>query len=262
MTVRGVLELFVLPRHVICVPGKWRDLDEVEAIVRPWSDSGFQVDREFSQLSPDIRMVDAFEASYDRVSPTMTADDWRAIQEHTAVAYVLSPPIPKGQAEKISAEMLLATAALLRGGGVAAKGESAGIAHGRERWLQLAANLASARENGDAHAEGASFYWAWVRRPIFDEDEGVHYTCGMHLLGERDIEIESSLNLRAALEWIDLLGLYLMCDKPKRPLKDGEGFRLEDDGPRRVMRLRSCERYKEDDFMFNPYGYIRLMPDE
>jgi hypothetical protein len=61
---------------------------------------------------------------------------------------------------------------------------------------------------------------------------------------------------------MDLLGLYLVGDRPTRRLKDGEGFRLKDAGPRQVMRLVPCQRYEEDDFFFNPYGYIRLEPDE
>jgi hypothetical protein len=89
-----------------------------------------------------------------------------------------------------------------------------------------------------------------------DEVEGAYYTCGLHLLGKRDIE--TSLELSDALEWMDLLGLYLVADRPARPLKEGEGFRLKDDGPRRVMRFQCCERYASDEFLFNPYGYIRL----
>jgi hypothetical protein len=54
------------------------------------------------------------------------------------------------------------------------------------------------------------------------------------------------------------MGLYLVADKPKRALRAGEGFRLCDSGPRRIIELDNCLRYAEDDFFFNPYGYIRL----
>lgn len=252
----------VLPRHVICVLGNWRDLDEVDAIVRQKGFSGFELDREFSQLSPDRRMMASFDAFYDRVSASMSEEDWNAVRTHGAVAYVLSPPIRKEHAADISGRALLLTAALLRGGGVAAKGEGAGIAHGRTRWLELAEKFARAREHGDTHTEGANLYRAWVRRPMIDVDDGVYYSCGMHLLGEPDAEVEASLDLADALEWMDLLGLYLVGDRPTRPLKDGEGFRLKDEGPRRVMRFRPCERCEEDGFKFNPYGYIRLEPDQ
>jgi hypothetical protein len=252
----------VIPRQVICALGKWRDLDEVDAIVRHKGFSGFELDREFSQLSPDDRMMASFDASYDRVSPSMCEEDWNAVRTHGAVAYVISPPIRKNRWADISGRALLLTAALLRDGAVAAKGEGAGIAHGRARWLELAEKFARAREDSDSQTEGASLYWAWVRRPIVDDVEGTYYSCGMHLLGQPDAEIEASLDVDDAIEWMDLLGLYLVSDRPTRKLKDGEGFRLKDEGPRRVMRFRPCERYEEDDFMFNPYGYIRLEPDE
>ncbi len=177
-------------------------------------------------------MMTSFDGSYDRVSPSMTDEDWDAIERHTAVAYVLSPPILKELvAADISGLALLLTAALLKRGGIAAKGEGAGIAHGRARWLKLAEDFARAREKGDSHTEGATLYWAWVRRPMIDADENVYYSCGMHLLSEPDVEIESSLKLTDALQWMDLLRLYLAGDRPTRPLKDGEGFCLKDDGP-------------------------------
>jgi hypothetical protein len=252
----------VTPRYVLCVLGGWSDLDAVEEVVRRIGGAGFELDREFSQLTPDSRMTSAFEASYDRVTPSMTKADWLAVRRHSAVAYVLSPPLRKNQADDISGRALLLTAALLREGGVAAKGESSGIAHGRKQWLELAADYSKAAERGDAHAQGAALYKAWVRRPLIDDDETVLYSCGMHLLGKRDVEIEASLDLEAALDWIELLGLYLVADRPKRPVKDGGGFRLKDSGPRRIMRFEPCRRYEEDEFLFNPYGYIRLEAPE
>lgn len=97
-----------------------------------------------------------------------------------------------------------------------------------------------------------------MRRPLVDKDDAVYYSCGMHLLGECDVEIESSVRIEEAVEWIDLLGLYLVADRPNRPVKEGEGFRLSDSGPRRVMSFKPCGRYEDDGFLFNPYGYIRL----
>jgi hypothetical protein len=252
----------VIPRNVICVVGNWRDLDEVDEIIQQESFSGFELDREFSQLSPDHRMMDSFDASYDRVSPSMFGEDWDAVRTHGAVAYVLSPPIMKEHAADISGRALLLTAALLRGGAVAAKCEAAGIAHGRARWLALADDFSRAKADGDRHGEGASLYWAWVRRPLNDDDESSYYSCGMHLLGQPDAEIEASLDLKDAIEWMDMLGMYLVGDRPARPLRDGERFRLKDEGLRRVIRCRPCERYQEDEFIFNPYGYIRLESEQ
>lgn len=252
----------VTPRHVLCILGNWPNLDGVEDIVSRVGGPDFELDREFSLLTPDARMPNAFEASYDRVQPSMTDDDWQAVREHSAVAYILSPPLRKNLAEEASGRALLLTAALLDAGGVAAKSESAGLAHGRAHWRRLADEYTQAAKDGDDHSRASTLYWAWVRRPLLDNDATVYYSCGMHLLGHPDAEIECSLELDAALEWIDLLGLYLVADKPKRPLKDGEGFRLRNPGPRRILRKQPCSRYDPDYFLFNPYGYIRLEATE
>jgi hypothetical protein len=237
----------------MCVIGAWTNLDHAEAVIKEVGAGEFALDRDFSQTHPDGRMVTAFEASYDRVAPTMTDDDWQAVREHMAVVYFLSPPMTKETAIEVSGQTLLVTAALLRDGGAAAKGDSAGIAHGKNRWLQLADRYANAPKE---HARYASLFKAFVRRPI--QAKKVYYSCGMHLLGERDVEIDVTLDANAALEWLDLLCLYLVADRPTREVKEGDGFRLRDDGPRRIMTFWDCERFPEDDFMHNPFGYIRL----
>jgi len=250
----------IVPRHVICVLGTWNSFEEVEAVVAACGDD-FILDREYSQLSHDERMTGAFEASADRVRPSITETEWTNIGSHTAVAYILSPPIRPQAAESISARSLVLTATILsRLGGIAAKSESAGLAHGRDQWIDLGHRYMTALKHGDTHSARTTLFWAWVRRIIHDE-MGMFHSCGMHLLGQPDAEIEDSIDEESALEWIDLLGLYLVADKPDRPLKDGEGFRLRDEGPRRVIRRVPCQRYDDDEFFFNPYGYIRLVAE-
>jgi hypothetical protein len=83
----------------------------------------------------------------------------------------------------------------------------------------------------------------------------------MHLLGERDLEIAASKNVHDDLAWLDLLALYLLAEKPARGLTAGEGFRQRPEGERRILRITTCERYPRDDFMYNPFGYWRLVDD-
>ncbi len=250
----------IQPRHVICILGQWNDFSSVQSIVDSVSPD-FTLDLEYSQLEPDGRMKDAFEASLDRNNPTIQGAEWRAIDTHSAVAYILSPPINRAESESIAATALLLVAELLKNGGVAAKSESAGLAHGRERWLELAIQYWKAINDADAHAASATLYRAWVQRAIYDEDTNSFYSVGMHLLGHRDVEVDAGLECSDALKWIDLMGLYLVADKPNRVLRSGEGFRLGDDGPRRIIQLGNCDRYAVDDFFFNPYGTIRLAED-
>ncbi len=206
-------------------------------------------------------MKDAFKASLDLNNPTIHGSEWRTIDSHSAVAYVLSPPIREADSESISATALLLVAELLNKGGVAAKSESAGLAHGRDRWRELARQYHKAIQEGDEHSASTALYRAWVQRAILDEDTGSLYSVGMHLLGHRDVEIDDDLDVPDAVKWIDLMGLYLVADKPNRALRNGQGFRLSDNGPRRIIEMDDCQRYAEDDFFFNPYGYVRLVED-
>jgi hypothetical protein len=244
----------IVPRHVVCVLGTWTSWDDVERVVREVGGEGFALDDDYSALGADPRMVRAFEASRDRVTPSFTDDDVAAVREHRAVAYVLSPPLEESRAREISGRMLATTAALLEMGGTAAKSESAGIAHGRARWL----GLAERHRTGDALARAAVLAAAWVRRPLEDEDRGVYYSCGMHLLGERDVEIPSATEPLEAVTWMDALCIYLLAEKPASGLRDGETFHPTPEHPKRVLRGAPCDRYEEDDFFFSPYGYFRL----
>lgn len=200
-------------------------------------------------------MPRAFEASRDRVVSSFEEEDEAAIARHRAVAYVLSPPMDPNGAQEISARMLRVIGALLDGGGAtAAKGESSGIAHGRKRWLAMAKRAASS----DVLERAAALTDAWVRRPLDDEDRGVLYSCGMHLLGEPDVEMPRLIEPMEAVRWIDALTIYLTAEKPRGGLRDGETFRPTEDDARRVLRARPCERYEDDDFFHNPNGYWNL----
>ena len=90
----------IFPRHVICILGRWHDFSDVQAAVAACGDD-FTFDEEYSQLSPDDRMSTAFEASMDRFNPTITDEDWENIRSHSAVAYILSPPMPQPAAESV-----------------------------------------------------------------------------------------------------------------------------------------------------------------
>jgi hypothetical protein len=195
----------------------------------------------------------AFEACADRASPSLTAEDWAAIDRHSDVLYLLSPAFADGTALDVARRTLAATAALLREGATAAKGECSGIAHGRDRWLELANEADAADETLDL---ASALFTAWVRRPI--SDAGWLYSCGMHLLGQPDVECPA--DDQDWLRWMDVLAIYLLAERPPDGMHSGEGFRLSADGPRRVLEHTACERYETDDPFFNPYGYWRLTP--
>ena len=243
-------------RFVLCVLGNWPSLDAVQSVA---NEVGFEIDRDYSQLQTDKRMREAFQASYDRVEPCMTEEDWDQIDNHSVVAYLLSPPIAPETAVKNATLALQLVAKLLNGGAVAVKCESSGLAHGRDHWIDLADTLDVANSANESHLAALTLIEAWVRRPLSDDD--LYYSCGLHLLGQCDVEIDTNVQPLDAVEWIDMLALYVLADRPSRPLLQGEGFRVNEESPRRVFQHQPCTRYESDDFFYNPAGYIRLVAE-
>ena len=236
------------PRFVLCVLGTWTSWDDLERIVP----EGWMLDRDYAQLTPDPRMPRAFTASADRVMPSFTDADTAAIEQHTAVAYLISPAIHHTTARATSREALALIAAALGAGGTAAKCESSGIAHGATRWRELAAALGSE----DPLEVAWALKDAFVRRPIGDSP--LLYSCGMHLLGERDVEITRSDDIADDLRWLDLFLVFLLSEQPATGMQPGEKFGIETGGARRALDHHACTRFGDEDFMFNPFGYWRL----
>ena len=239
-------------QHVMCVVGADLDLDKCAEIVAEVGGPGFDLDADYSQRDPDPRMAEAFEVSADLVVPSFTDEDRAAVADHQAVAYILGPSAASYEGFAVTRRMLAVVAALLQNGGTAAKSESSGIAHGRDRWLHLASVAAAAN---DRAGQAPPLYAAFVRRPL--SSGLVYYSCGLHLMGEADVEITAADDDRG-LEWMDGLARYLLIDRGSARIRDGDTFGLQADSPRRVLRHRACTRYRDDDLFYNPWGYWRL----
>ena len=234
------------PRHVLCVLGPDGWLSSVGPIVASFG-HGFELDTEYSLHESDARMPVAFDASFDRVSPSQDDSDLEHIRNHGSVAYVLSPPMTAETAIHVSMQALALTAKLLSAGGGAAKSDSAGIAHGRDHWLHLADSATK-----DPATQLAALHAAWVRRPIA-AGPLLLYSCGMHLLGLADIECTRAASERESVDLLDSLALRTLAI----PLPRTE-TRLTHQGRELEIQHLECTRYAEDDFHFNPYGYIRV----
>ncbi|WP_426212707.1 hypothetical protein, partial [Massilia sp. TWP1-3-3] len=212
--------------------------------------TGFEYDADFSQDEADPRMMSSFSTSADRVTPSITTDDWDAIEGHSAVSYILSPRTTTENALAVSGQTLALVAALLNAGASAVKGESSGIAHGRTYWLELADYAAKTSES--------ALIRAWVRYPI--SDDSLLYSVGMHLLGLPDIEIDDAGT--SEVDAVDALSgfmHFLLIDK-RQNLDAGHTFHTRPDSARFQLSRTTCTRYEHDDFFYNPYGYWRLCP--
>ncbi|ALG12659.1 hypothetical protein [Kibdelosporangium phytohabitans] len=245
----------VKPRHVLCAIGSGLDFGAVEEVVRQAGGLGFTVDREYSEHEADPRMADAFKACMAEAS--FTDADWAAVAEHDSVTYVLSPPMTAETSVDVSQRVLAVVDALLRNGVTAVKNESNGLAHGRDHWLTLAGQLAGADED----FAKILLHSAFVKRLI--SDGSLCYTCGMHLLGVPEVEIDTAGVAGTPDERADLadgLAIYLLTEERAGRIQDGEGFRLSAESPRWLMHSYPCDRYEDDDFFHNPYGAWRLTP--
>src|SRR5688572_28976883 len=91
----------ILARHVLCAVGDFKSFEKIEEAAKEVG-KGFTLDAEYSQLKPDKRMTDAFEACRDRINSSWKSDDAKMVKAHKAVAYVQSPPIKPASAKTIS----------------------------------------------------------------------------------------------------------------------------------------------------------------
>ena len=206
--------------------------------------SEYEYDDEYSGQGYDQRMIRAFEVSENTVRPTLTEKDIQSIACHRNVAYVLSPRLNDASTLDEAARALRFVERCFDSGARAVKCESSGLTHGKGFWKKVTSKI-----------DDGALYWAWVRRPL--DDNGVIYSCGMHLLGYPDIEIcgETVIN---ALELIDGFAMYLIIDQPGERLRTGQTFSLSSGKPSFRVTESDCNRYEDDDFLYNPHGYWRL----
>lgn len=230
----------IRPRIVLCILHD--DPEKVREICGQFP--SFEFDNEYSKCGHDKRMRSSFEISWDRVRPSGTDEDKRLVEEHRDVAYVLSRSLDPEISVSVALEGLDLIKAAFASGARAAKCDSSGIAHGRERWLEFA----SKRTSMDA-------YFAYVRRPI--SSDATMYSCGMHLLGLPDVEVIGLSGWDAAMTMDSFAG-YLVTEGGGKKMKSGHTFSCSDDDPVLRISTEECKRYELDDFFYNPYGYWRL----
>ena len=130
----------VKPRHVLCFLGKDASLLQLpKSVAKTIADFGFEIDRTYSRAKPDANMARSFGVCWDRVFPkAWSAADEAAVANHKAVLYVLSPRMDQEKTAAGSAAALQIVDEMFDAGAIAAKGESAGVAHGVARWRSLA----------------------------------------------------------------------------------------------------------------------------
>lgn len=247
----------------MCVVGNWKSRAEIAAILD-------DAELEYEVEASDPRMVEAFRVSACRVNPSLDEAEYRAIGKHTSVVYFLGPNFSHEDAPPVSHFMIRVGAALLASGGIAMKCESSGIAHSKERWLEMAVTLDAAFNEFDSSDEErrlvavaqfwATLFDAFVRFPLADANE--FYSCGMHLLGRPEMVVAKGdfPDMNELVGLFQTFGNYLISECDFDTVKTGHTFRADERGRRFRLHNTASNRYPEDDFFFNPYGEWRLTP--
>ncbi|RXT29899.1 hypothetical protein B5P46_02235 [Rhizobium leguminosarum] len=239
----------VTPRHVLCFLGKERDLsplsDAASQAIRDFA-TGFSVDDEYSQAEPDDRMSQSFAVCWDRVE----ADAWSpadedAVADHQSVLYVLGPSMAQAETVKVSMLALRLIERLIDAGAVAVKGESAGIAHGVDRWRELIRQGAEAIKAADLLAQQRIGRLAFAKRPL--SVPGYLESVGFHLVGLPEVYVpESAGSERQIVAIMDAVADEIAQRGLEPTLKE------------RRASLSFDSTYEVDEFKFNPYGVVRL----
>lgn len=243
------------PRHVLCFLGGEDGLDALRqsarAAIGMFAD-GFTTDEEFSQDEPDDRMERSFNICWDRVDPNAYEEtDEDAVAAHGSVLYVLGPPMTAETAATTSAKALMFVQYMLNHGATAAKGESAGVAHGVRRWRELFEQAQGAAASHDLLALARTCRLALARRPIGDDADGMA-SVGFHLVGLPDVLItiarKDDQQPSTNAEQLEIAAL--IDDIADQMTRDGVENVLAD----RHAALADDSRYEEDEYKFNPFG--------
>jgi hypothetical protein len=242
----------VKPRHVLCFLGKNDSLvHPPKAVAKTIADFNFEIDRTYSQAKPDPHMERSFGVCWDRVFPNAwTAADEAAVASHKAVLYVLSPPLEQPKSVAYSAAALrIVEEMMIEAGAIAVKGESAGVAHGLKRWMQLAGECKAAAQTNQGLAVTTAMSrtcrLAFAKRPL--GGDGYNESVGFHLVGLPDVYVAKSRGSdRDAVKLMDEIADAMAERGIEATLRD------------RKLTLSREQDYAEDDFKFNPYGIVRI----
>jgi hypothetical protein len=266
------------PRIVLCIPGPWQNREELAARL---TERSFILEEEVLRTSdgaesftaefrgPEPRMKSAFQASACRIRPSLRPIDYREIEGHRGVIYVLSNHYGRATAARAAARMVEVGRAVVEAGGCAVKCESSGIAHSADRWRELAERL---RAGGGpdatrtASVEERAGAWnplfdAFVRLPILGESEDL-YSCGMHLLGCPDGIVElrdfQGENIRAGHQVLEGFLRSLRIDTAPGSVALNHVFKGAGTEDRFMSALELCTGVLPDDYFWNRWGCFRL----
>lgn len=268
-------EVNVHPRIVLCVPGSWTNEADLgpHLVAQGWwqGEAGAWVDgdgRTIRLMDRDDRLPGAFLVANHGCHARPLADSDRdALAAHRSVAYVVGRVVERRRAWLEAVAMMGAADLLLQRGGHGVKCESSALAHSAAGWRELYAEarngLCERREADSLEARArlfGSLFEAYVQLPL-GHASGLR-SCGMHLLGYRDaeIELESRTDASALVPVLGTFLCYQLIDRSEQyeATRDGEAFRVARDAVRWMVSGIADPGIEP---FANPYGLWRLTRD-
>lgn len=246
-----------LPKIVMCLPATQASVPNLQGILA-------EEETDFEISDYDAAMVDAFEKADLGRCPSLTKLELGSIAEHSSIVYILSDNFPARFAVNRAYHFLRVGSRLLEAGAIAMKCESSGIAHSRQRWLELAGQ-AERGADGEWILFWSALFDAFVQFPIVLEDD--FYSCGMHLLGKPDVIVSRELmqqtrKTESATDSIvylfEVFCLYLLAECEDGTFASGYTFQPDLEWPSFRVVWEECTGYDQDDLFYNPYGRWRF----
>lgn len=247
------------PRHVLCFLGAENGLAALQQSARAAIDTfaaDFSLDEDYSQDEPDNRMERSFNVCWDRVEPDAYQEsDEEAVAGHGSVLYVLGPSMATETTVATCGKALMFVRHMLDNGAVAVKGETAGVAHGAQRWKALFEQSRRDAASNDALAFARTCRLAFARRPIGGDADGMG-SVGFHLVGLPDIEVHFTRkdDKSPSTNAEQLKIAALIDDIADQMTRKGVETALK----ARHADLADDTRYEEDEYKFNPFGVATI----
>ncbi|WP_371932891.1 hypothetical protein [Bradyrhizobium sp. CCGUVB23] len=138
---------------------------------------------------------------------------------------------------------------MIEAGATAVKGESAGVAHGLERWRNLADQARKGATTGQGLAVTPALAkacrLAFAKRPL--SGERYNETVGYHLVGLLEVYVARA----GDGDW----GTVMIMEEIANEMAERG---IEATLKARKLAVSHETKYREDDFKFDPYGIVRI----
>lgn len=239
----------MIPKTVLCIPGKWKDRSEIitsiaksnlnefifagMAMLNMKTNKGFEL--QIEEYDKNVKESFRIAGLVNRVEEEFIEE----IGDHKFVIYLIGETGNLKDAKEISE----AAKAILKAGGIGIKVETTGKAFTKKQWIELLTNF-----------EEGNLYEMFVLDAISDGN-GTVYTCGMHNLGYKDAIVHGE-EFQDAVELLSIFGYYQITDKPE--IKAGQTFGTSIDSSVFEILEENNQPNKGDELYENSFGMWRL----